>query len=61
MVPLFEDLQSSDMLSKSFLRKYIVFSQSYDPFFLKHHELLKKTNNFQLKKSKAIEELFNFS
>ena len=55
MVPLFEALhQQNNFVSKSFMRKKIVFSQAFDPFFLKHSELLRKTNSKRLKMLKTI-------
>lgn len=50
--------EDNDFLAKSLLRKYIIFSKSYDPFYLKHYQLLKNTNNPRLKELQSIEELF---
>jgi len=41
------------------MRKYIVFSNSYDPFLLHHYETTKKVSNFKYKRIGCVEELFN--
>jgi hypothetical protein len=51
--------EDNKLLRTSLMRKFIVFSQSYDPFFLKHYELLKSTNNPRLKEIQCIDELFD--
>jgi hypothetical protein len=38
--------------------KFILFKKTYDPFFLKHHEMLKRLNHPHLKKLKCVEDLF---
>lgn len=48
-------------LKKSVLRKFILFSKAYDPFFLKHYEVLKTTNNPRLREVACIQQLFNLS
>jgi len=34
-----------NILKKSFLRKFIIFSNKYDPFFLYHYQLLKRSKD----------------
>lgn len=47
---LFLALQDDfSFLPVSLMRKYIVFSKNFDPFFLKHYELLESTDNPRLK------------
>lgn len=48
-------------LKKSVLRKFILFSKAYDPFLLKHYELLRTTNNPRLRKVASVEQLFTLS
>ena len=48
-------------LKTSFLRKYIVFTNSYDPFFLHHYESAKTTNDQKYRSLPCIESLFNLS
>lgn len=48
-------------LKKSVLRKFILFSKAYDPFFLKHYEVLRTTNNPRLREVGSVEQLFTLS
>lgn len=41
------------------MRKFIIFSNSYDPFFIHHYECLKQTYDIKLRQFECIEELFN--
>ena len=50
--------ESNHFLRESVLRKFILFSNSYDPFFLKHQEALRATQNPRLKEIKSVQALF---
>lgn len=50
--------EDNHFLRRSLLRKFILFSKSYDPFMLKHHEALKATQNQRLREIKSVEMLF---
>jgi hypothetical protein len=38
--------------------KFILFKKTYDPFFLKHEEMLRRLKHPQLKKLRCVERLF---
>lgn len=57
---LLEKLDSDcQFLKKSLLQRHIVFSNSYDPFFLHHYETVRKAHEFKYKKVACVEELFD--
>lgn len=59
---IFEKINADhEFIKSSFLRKYIVFTHSYDPFFLYHYETAKATNDRKYKSHPSIEALFNLS
>ena len=45
-------------LVSSFMGKFILFKKTYDPFFLKHEEMLRRLKHPQLKKLRCVELLF---
>ncbi len=50
--------EDNHFLRRSLLRKFVLFSKSFDPFLLKHHEALKATQNQRLREIKSVEALF---
>jgi hypothetical protein len=55
LVRLDEDMH---FLRRTLLRKFILFSKSYDPFLLKHQKALRATQNPRLKEVRCVETLF---
>lgn len=52
---IFERINSAhEFIKTSFLRKYIVFTQSYDPFFLYHYETAKTTKDLKYKSHPSV-------
>ena len=52
--------EDNQKLKETIMAEYIIFSAGFDPFFLHHYELSQKSI-LNMKKSKAVEKLFNMN
>ena len=52
--------EDNQKLKDTIMAEYIIFSAGFDPFFLHHYELSQKSI-LNMKKSKAVEKLFNMN